>query len=643
MARIVSAIFAVAYPVFVFLSLVVFHLDVRIIGLGVLALAVLMVAGKRKGSSLPVAALMVAFALFVIFTKSDVVLKLYPVFVNIFLLMVFAFSIHDGKSMALHFAILWDKWVARSPARKAIERYCRRVTIIWCVFFVFNGSSCLLLALFAPSWLWALYSGGITYLLIGLLFFVEYLVRLKVNGRHNKMILLTEMDEKTRDLDRVVAFSGSYGEGKHITWKDFLTDSAKLRSFLEKRSENSVFLAIDDLYNFLVSLVAVMQAKKSVVLSANRSKIFLSELFGAGAMGISDYDVDGFERIEGILSSSDKPSLGFPKIDKDSKIILYTSGSTGHPKAYPHTVGEIEEDNGFFIREWETDFKDRLVFSSVYPHHIFGLIFAIMRPFMEGVPIYRERLGNPSDFLLIQDDRPLIVSTPEFMRISVEDPDLEGNLKFREPYIALSGGPLKESVAKKIKSVFGVWPTEIYGSTETGGIASRITEKKATSAWKPASLVRLSLSEEGTLVVTCPAVGGKPFVTNDLVEFSPDGSFRLLGRKDSVVKVAEKRISLDEIETRLSETDLVKDSKAVALDKNGEAVLACAVVLSDAGKRELAGKSHGEKVLFMRRKLLLYLEGTTIPKRWRFVDEIPRNGMGKVQLEKVKELFSEEV
>ena len=97
MARVVSAIFAVAYPVFVFLSLVVFHLDVRIIGLGVLALAVLMVAGKRKGSSLPVAALMVAFALFVIFTKSDVVLKLYPVFVNIFLLMVFAFS--DRKSV----------------------------------------------------------------------------------------------------------------------------------------------------------------------------------------------------------------------------------------------------------------------------------------------------------------------------------------------------------------------------------------------------------------------------------------------------------------------------------------------------------------------------------------------------------------
>lgn len=120
MARVVSAIFAVAYPVFVFLSLVVFHLDVRIIGLGVLAFAVLMVAGKRKGSSLPVAALMVAFALFVIFTKSDVVLKLYPVFVNIFLLMVFAFSIHDGKSMAFSYGISGLQEALRGKRSSAI-------------------------------------------------------------------------------------------------------------------------------------------------------------------------------------------------------------------------------------------------------------------------------------------------------------------------------------------------------------------------------------------------------------------------------------------------------------------------------------------------------------------------------------------
>jgi len=56
-------------------------------------------------------------------------------------------------------------------------RYCRTVTMVWCVFFVLNGSTAALLALFAPLAVWAAYTGAGAYVLMGLLGATEYIVR----------------------------------------------------------------------------------------------------------------------------------------------------------------------------------------------------------------------------------------------------------------------------------------------------------------------------------------------------------------------------------------------------------------------------------------------------------------------------------
>lgn len=56
-------------------------------------------------------------------------------------------------------------------------RYCRTVTMVWCVFFVLNGSTAALLALFAPLAVWAAYTGAGAYVLMGLLGATEYVVR----------------------------------------------------------------------------------------------------------------------------------------------------------------------------------------------------------------------------------------------------------------------------------------------------------------------------------------------------------------------------------------------------------------------------------------------------------------------------------
>ena len=67
--------------------------------------------------------------------------------------------------------------------------YCRSVTLVWCAFFVFNGSVALWLALGPDPLLWALYTGMVSYLLIGLVFSIEFSVRAWRFGRHERTVV----------------------------------------------------------------------------------------------------------------------------------------------------------------------------------------------------------------------------------------------------------------------------------------------------------------------------------------------------------------------------------------------------------------------------------------------------------------------
>jgi uncharacterized membrane protein len=99
-------------------------------------------------------------------------LKLYPVLVNAALLGVFAYSLISPPSMIERFARIREP---NLPTR-AIG-YTRRVTQVWCIFFAANGVIALMTAVWASSAAWTLYNGLIAYLMMGLLFAGEYIVR----------------------------------------------------------------------------------------------------------------------------------------------------------------------------------------------------------------------------------------------------------------------------------------------------------------------------------------------------------------------------------------------------------------------------------------------------------------------------------
>ena len=111
-------------------------------------------------------------------SSAALVLKLYPVAVNLALLSSFAFSLLHPPSAIERLARLREPEL--SPA--AI-RYTRKVTQVWCGFFVLNAGIALATALWMSNEAWALYNGLIAYIAMGCLFCIEWLIRQKVKRR----------------------------------------------------------------------------------------------------------------------------------------------------------------------------------------------------------------------------------------------------------------------------------------------------------------------------------------------------------------------------------------------------------------------------------------------------------------------------
>ncbi len=184
LSELLSLLFTVAYPVLVATSLA--FLGARTAALVLLGVFLLARARtlrrdleRARGLLLLAASVAVLLALGAILDDPRFLLA-YPSLVNAALFVHFAWSLRTVP-IAERFA----RMEAADPSEldAAALRYCRRVTLVWCGFFLVNGGIATALAAWAPRSVWALYTGGISYLLVGLVFAVEYVIRKARFGR----------------------------------------------------------------------------------------------------------------------------------------------------------------------------------------------------------------------------------------------------------------------------------------------------------------------------------------------------------------------------------------------------------------------------------------------------------------------------
>ena len=233
----------------------------------------------------------------------------------------------------------------------------------------------------------------------------------------------------------------------------------------------------------------------------------------------------------------------------------------------------------------------------------------------------------------------MIIAVPAFLKRTVEDETESFGLK--SPVIFTSGGVLTPDVAKKTDQIMRFWPIEVYGSTETSGIAYR--QSKNGLKWTPFDNAEISQNADGCLIIRSPYISDPAgFETADLVEIFPDGRFLLKGRSDSIVKIEEKRISVTEVENRLNQNPYVKDSCVIAMADRRQ-YLAAAVVLSPEGEKYFAGKEKFDMNQYFRNYLAGFFEAVVLPRKWRYLDAIPQNAMGKRKKDDIKALFEKKI
>lgn len=170
------------YPVIVYYGLRVF--SYQTIGMGLLALLLVrvVVAGKAASSRREqlITVVTIACVMVLFYIDPAIAVKAYPVIINLILALVFAYSLIMPPSAVERIARLTDPDLG-----EAGQRYTRKVTFVWLVFFMVNGIIAGFLALYGSIEQWTLYNGFIAYLMIGTLFGAELLVRRFVKNRHN--------------------------------------------------------------------------------------------------------------------------------------------------------------------------------------------------------------------------------------------------------------------------------------------------------------------------------------------------------------------------------------------------------------------------------------------------------------------------
>ena len=203
-----------------------------------------------------------------------------------------------------------------------------------------------------------------------------------------------------------------------------------------------------------------------------------------------------------------------------------------------------------------------------------------------------------------------------------------------------SGGPLPFEIAKTLCKQLSQAPIEVFGSTETGGIAWRQCQESTPSAWQvfPDISYRV-MAETAQLVLTSPYINDANYVTEDRVQRIDEQHFAMLGRADRTIKHEEKRLNLDHMERCLRQHVLVNEVRVLVLDGVKKQVLATVIELTEEGQALLNEQSKKSLNDSFKQHLLGEFERICVPKKWRYPAQMPFNSQGKLVIKELEKLF----
>jgi malonyl-CoA/methylmalonyl-CoA synthetase len=341
----------------------------------------------------------------------------------------------------------------------------------------------------------------------------------------------------------------------------------------------------------------------------------------------------------------DDPTLG----EQDLAVIIYTSGTTGRSKGAMVTHGNLTS-NGAVLRDYWR-FTERDVLLHALPiFHVHGLFVAIHPILLAGARIVFHRRFDPKAVLAALPGATALMGVPTFYVRLLAEPGLT-RAAVRHMRLFVSGSaPLLLDTFQGWQARTGHTILERYGMSEAGMITSNPFdgERRGGTVGFPLPGVSVRVGDDGKVLGPgAPGVveikGPNVFAgywrmpektreeftadgwfrTGDVGQWSADGYLSIVGRAKDLIISGGYNVYPKEIELVIDALPGVVESAVIGVPHPdfGESVTAVVVKQKDAALDEAAVVAHVKS----------QIANFKVPKRVVFVEDLPRNAMGKVQ------------
>ena len=359
--------------------------------------------------------------------------------------------------------------------------------------------------------------------------------------------------------------------------------------------------------------------------------------------------LDDSARLPGVRSTGPDVALPDgppPALDEarpdDTALLVFTSGTTGAPKGVPLSHANLLATSASTEVAWRWTASDRLVLALPL-FHVHGLGVGLHGTLLAGasaVILPRFEVDGVLDAIAVTGATLMFGVPTMWVRLAASPRLAElGALR-----LCVSGSaPLDPSTFAALEAGIGSPVIERYGMTETGMLVSNPYdgERRAGSVGLALPGVEVRLQEcagsgepAGEILVRGPnvfggylgGVGADAFTadgwfgTGDLGRADPDGYLRIVGRSKELIITGGFNVYPRDVEEVLRGHPGVADVAVVGVPDPewGERVVACVVASDTVGADELLAWGADRLAPYKR------------PREVRFVDELPRNAMGKV-------------
>ncbi|MEW8403501.1 MAG: AMP-binding protein [Candidatus Thiodiazotropha taylori] len=419
----------------------------------------------------------------------------------------------------------------------------------------------------------------------------------------------------------------AWHRGAGISAAQFYQDVAKLAAQLPEARE--VVNLCEDRYHFAVSFAAAIVRQQVTLMPSNNTPGAVNSLLNKSQDGycLTDQLQQGIQAQQllytELLNADNHDSIALPEqIEADRQVaILYTSGSTGTPKPNPKSWGELKAEAETALRRFP--FLSRGVSSlvaTVPAQHMYGLATSIFFPWQGGIAVHTGRPLFPADIaadLALTSAPRVLITTPLHLRAC-----LDAGISWPEiSFIISATAPLSRELATEAEQQLQTEIYEIYGSTETGSIASRRTTMDED--WTLYD--DIEMRQEGNQTYACGGHLPHPVLLNDKIEILSGGRFRLLGRNNDMLKIAGKRASIGDLNQKLLAIPGVIDGIFIPPENpnNEKQRLTALVVAPSLSKQEIL------------HQLTQSIDAAFLPRPLHFVESLPRNSTGKLPREQL--------